>query len=100
MQEKFRSEMGLHVDKPSQGSGNSNDGNTPRRFFENYHCTSEITGVDEEIIKRFYVILQLLASGHAVNATKFGEYTKITAQKYIKMHKMIRRNLEIKVTVK
>lgn len=75
--------MGLHVDKPRQGSGNSNDGNTARRFFENYYCSSEITGVDEDLIKRFYVILQTLASGIAVNREKFGEYTRATAQLYV-----------------
>lgn len=40
VQSLFRSRMGLHVDKPRQGSGNSNDGNTARRFFENYYCSS------------------------------------------------------------
>lgn len=83
VQSLFRSRMGLHVDKPRQGSGNSNDGNTARRFFENYHCAAEITGIDVELIKRFYVILQTLASGIAVNPEKFGEYTRATAQLYV-----------------
>ncbi|CAG4958950.1 unnamed protein product [Colias eurytheme] len=50
---RFRELLGLHIDKPRQDSGNSNDGNTARRFFQNYQCSSEITGVDEELIKRF-----------------------------------------------
>ncbi|CAG9790753.1 unnamed protein product [Diatraea saccharalis] len=50
--------MGLHIDKPRKGSGNSNDGNRVRRFFKKYHCSSEIKGVDEDLIKRFYAILQ------------------------------------------
>lgn len=83
VQSLFRSRMGLHIDKPRQGSGNSNDGNTARRFFENYYCSSEITGVDENLIKRFYVILQTLACGIAVNPEKFGEYTRATAQLYV-----------------
>lgn len=83
VQHQFRSQMGLHIDKPRQGTGNSNDGNTARRFFENYHCTSEITGVDEDLIKRLYIILQTLASGLSVNPEKFGEYTRTTAQLYL-----------------
>lgn len=54
VQNRFRAELGLHVDKPRQGTGNSNDGNTARRFFQNYKCSANITGVDEELIKRFY----------------------------------------------
>ncbi|KAL4702325.1 hypothetical protein ACJJTC_006931 [Scirpophaga incertulas] len=79
--------MGLHIDKPRQGAGNSNDGNTARRFFENYHCSSEITGVDEELIKRLYVILKTLASGHTNNPDKFGAYTRNTAQLYVENYR-------------
>lgn len=30
----FYKEMGLVVDQPKQGGGNSNDGNTARKFFD------------------------------------------------------------------
>ncbi|KAL4705931.1 hypothetical protein ACJJTC_017513 [Scirpophaga incertulas] len=87
VQTQFTNQMGLHIGKPRQGAGNSNDGNTDRRFFENYHYSSEITGVDEEFIKRLYVILQTLASGHAINPDKFGEYTRNTAQLYVEKYR-------------
>jgi len=58
IQKRFRNELGLIIDKPRQVSGNSNDGNTARRFFDNEACTADITGIDEELIRRFYVILQ------------------------------------------
>lgn len=32
VQTRFRELLGLHIDKPRQGSGNSNDGNTARIF--------------------------------------------------------------------
>lgn len=83
VQKKFREELGLNIDKPKQGSGNTNDGNTARRFFQNYNCTAEITGVDEELIKRFYVLLQVMSSGKRINAKKFGEYALDTAQVYV-----------------
>lgn len=73
VQQRFRELLGLHIDKPRQGSGNSNDGNTARRFFQNYQCSAEITGVDEELIKRLYVILQTMSSGFSVNPEKFGQ---------------------------
>lgn len=83
VQSKFRNELGLHIDKPRQGAGNSNDGNTARRFFSNYHCSANITGVDEELIKRLYIILQTLSSGIAVNAFKFGQYAMDTARIFV-----------------
>lgn len=57
IREKFKNQLGLIVDKPKPGYGNSNDGNTARRFFENADVSSSITGVDVEIIKRFRTIL-------------------------------------------
>lgn len=33
-QEKFLTQLGLKFDFPRQGSGNSNDGNTARRFLQ------------------------------------------------------------------
>lgn len=33
VQKRFREELGLNIDKPRHASGNSNDGNTARRFF-------------------------------------------------------------------
>ena len=41
---KFREILSLIVDQPKVGFGNSNDGNTLRRAFENSEIFSEITG--------------------------------------------------------
>ena len=44
---KFRSEMGLHVDKPrSGGSGTWNNENTARRLFEDPAVSSQITSIN------------------------------------------------------
>ncbi|KAJ4436915.1 hypothetical protein ANN_17047 [Periplaneta americana] len=64
---KFRTEMGLLVDVVKPGSGTTNDGNTSRRFFENSKKSSEITGVDEALIHRFSVILDVMSSGYSLN---------------------------------
>lgn len=87
VQRRFREELGLIIDKPRQGSGNSNDGNTARRFFENYACSAEITGVKEELIQRLYIILQVLPSGVMINASRFGKYAKETAQLFVNDYK-------------
>ena len=80
IQKAFKKQLGLNVDKPRSGSGNSNDGNTARGFFENYKKSAEITGIDEDIIYRFYVILQTIASGYAINVDNFRQYTTELAQ--------------------
>ncbi|XP_055525047.1 uncharacterized protein LOC129718360 [Wyeomyia smithii] len=43
IQKEFFAKLGLHVDKPRTGFGNSNNGNTARRFFSNAEVSSEIT---------------------------------------------------------
>ena len=83
VQKRFREELGLIIDKPRQVSGNTNDGNTARRFFYNASCSAEITGVDENLIKRFYIILQALSSDVMINAESFGSYAVETARIYV-----------------
>lgn len=83
VQKRFREELGLIIDKPRQLSGNSSDGNTARRFFYNYTCSANITGVDETLIKRLYIILQALSSGMMIDPEKFGVYALETARIYV-----------------
>lgn len=83
VQVRFRNEIGLIIDKPTQGSGNTNDGNTARRFFTNPEVTADITGVNEILIRRFSVILYTMNCGKAINAEKFGKYCYETAEFYV-----------------
>lgn len=65
IQSKFKKEMGLIVDKPrSGGCGNSNDGNTARRFFKNWEQSAQITEIKPEAIYRCKIILETMASGN------------------------------------
>lgn len=86
IQEGFKKELGLNVDMVKQGFGTTNDGNTARRFFENATKSAEITGLDINLIKRFYVILQTIASGRNIDICAFQSYAKETAQLYIKLY--------------
>jgi hypothetical protein len=83
IQEQFREETGLIIDVPKQGSGNSNDGNTARRFFADPETTARITGVEVDLIRRFSVILQSLVSGCSVDPDKFGAYAFETADLFV-----------------
>lgn len=86
IQEKFKVELGLIVDVPKPGYGSSNDGNTSRRFFANAKVSSEITGVDLNLIERFGVILEVISSGYKINVERFSEYCRETAKLYVELY--------------
>lgn len=44
IQKALKEELGFLVDAPKQGSGNTNDGNMSRKFFDNIDVVSEVTG--------------------------------------------------------
>lgn len=81
VQDEYR-KLGLIIDQPKQGSGNTNDGNTARRFFSDPKTASEITGVDLNLIFRFKIILEVLACNEEIDSRKFGDYAKETAKIY------------------
>ena len=54
IQKNFRERLGLVVDMPKVGFGNTNTGNLARRAFANAEQFSEITGVEEELIKDYF----------------------------------------------
>lgn len=83
IQNQLRNELGILVDLIKQGSGNTNDGNTARTFSENYEKVSKITNFDQDLLKRFYVILQLIASEREIDIPKFKEYMYNTAVRYV-----------------
>ncbi|CAH0401430.1 unnamed protein product [Chilo suppressalis] len=82
-QQQFREETGLLVDIVKQGFGTTNDGNTARRFFKEYESSARITKIDENLIKRFAVILQVISSGNAIKIERFREYCKETAELFV-----------------
>lgn len=86
VQRAFKSKLSLLVDMPKPGCGSSNDGNTARRFFQNYEESSLITGVDKNLIYRFYIILQTISSGFSINIEKFKEYALDTAKEFVKLY--------------
>lgn len=86
IQQGFRDRLGLIVDQPKPGYGSSNDGNTARSFFENSEISASITGIDEELIKRFHVVLQVISCGFGINIPKFRKYGEDTARKFVELY--------------
>lgn len=87
IQKEFKTKLFLFVDMPKQGFGSTNDGNTARRFFENYKVSAQITGLDENLLYRFYIILQTITCGFAIDVAKFREYTVNTARAFVDLYK-------------
>lgn len=83
IQEKLRREMSLLVDIPKPGSGNTNNGNMARRFFNEPKLAAELTGVDESLISRFGIVLRTMACGYSVNIDAFSIYCLETAEIFI-----------------
>lgn len=86
IQRDFKEKMGLLVDIPKVHFGNTNDGNTSRRFFNEIEVAAEITGINIELIKRFKVILEVLSSGFDIQTEKFGNYTLDTAKIFVDLY--------------
>lgn len=68
---------------PTQQAGNTNNENTARKFFRNEETSSEITGVNLDLIKRFRVILECLNCGFELNLDKFEKNFKQTRELYL-----------------
>lgn len=83
IQKEFKNKMGIRVDMIEQGAGTSNTGNTLRQFFQNPELVAEITGVKEELIQRFAIILEVITSGEAIKTEKFGSYAFETAKYFV-----------------
>ena len=68
------------------GKGNTNDGNTARRFFQNPEKSCEITGIDINLFKRFGNILSVISSEYEVNIEAFETYALDTAKLFIHLY--------------
>lgn len=86
IQNSFKTRMGLTVDKPKPGFGSSNDGNTARRFFANPKEAAEITGVSENLIQKFSIILRVIASGKHINIPTFSILLNETSELYLQLY--------------
>lgn len=86
IQEDFKKELGLNVDKVKTGFGTTNDGNTARRFFSNIDVSSSITQVDPSLIKNFSLILKTISSSKTINIINFQQLLRETWNLYVQKY--------------
>lgn len=86
IQAAFKKEMGLLVDLPKPGLGNTNDGNTARRFFEDIETSARITGLNVELVRKFKIIIEAISSGCSINIEKFSKYALETGKLYVELY--------------
>jgi hypothetical protein len=80
VQEKMKSLLGLNVDQVRPGgAGNSNTGNVARKAFQNPKQFAAATGVDEDLINRFRVILISISCQFPLDPEKLKHYCLETA---------------------
>ena len=88
LQKLFKKEWGMTIDTPcDSGKGNTNCGNTGRRFFSDPTRAAQLTGVSKELIERLGVLLCVINSGYEIEIDRFDEYCKETANLYVDLYK-------------
>lgn len=86
IQHQFKEQLGLNIDKPKSGFGSTNDGNTARRFFGNPEASSNITGINIQLIKNLGIILRVISSGLHININTFTSLINETKQMYLSLY--------------
>lgn len=86
IQDEFKKQTGLIIDKPLPSNGNTNDGNTARRFFDDCEITSAITGIDMELLRTVNILLMAVNSKQKINSAKFGLYSKKIEEQLISLY--------------
>ncbi|KAJ8671967.1 hypothetical protein QAD02_003226 [Eretmocerus hayati] len=85
-QDELRDLIGILIDAPAQGSGNTNSGNTSRIFFENLDIVARITGLDRECLERSKNILTVLSCPYPTNVEKVKQYSRETAERIYQLY--------------
>jgi len=86
IQQSLKSRVSLTVDVVKQGSGTTNTGNVARCFFAKSKAVSQIIGVDEELLTRMHVILQIISCTQEVDLDAFEKYCLVTAKKCVELY--------------
>ena len=74
------------IDKPKPGFGNTNDGNTARRFFAKVEISAAITKIDIVLINKMHTIYTAVTSGHGIDVNKFILFTFDTAKYFVEKY--------------
>ena len=71
---------------PRSGSGDTDDGNTSRRFFDDLETVSEITGVDLDFLRNLKLLLEVLNSCEDIDQQMFSDLCLRTAELYVSLY--------------
>ncbi|KAJ8676951.1 hypothetical protein QAD02_012738 [Eretmocerus hayati] len=86
IQQCLKSRIGVVVNKPKRGFGNTNSGNTSRKFFKNTDIVADITGFSVCLLVRIATILGVISCGEAVNIGAFRRYCIDTAREFVRLY--------------
>lgn len=86
IRQALKERLGLRLNEPLPGGGNSNDGNTARRFFNDVDAVAEITGLDRNLLFRFSVLLTVVNSNREINPDAFAKFAAETHRLYCKLY--------------
>lgn len=87
IQKSLHDKLGLIVDKPKTGgNGNTNDGNTARRAFQNADIFANCLQIDSRLVHNLKIILVSLSCQLPIDVQKFEEFCISTAQLYISLY--------------
>lgn len=64
----------IPINIPKLGGDITNDGNTVEKLFVNPTLSSVITGIHEDLIKMFGVILKIIANAYVIIIQALGQY--------------------------
>ena len=95
--DKFKSQLGLKVDEPKQGAGNTNDGNTARRAFKEEQIFAEICGLDESLVHRLHIVMIAISCKRPLDSKKFGAFCRETAELLITLYPWFRMPVSVHI---
>ena len=95
--DRFKAELGLRINEPKWGAGNTNDGNTAQRAFEQEEKLAKICDLDESLIHRFHMILVAISCKHPIDPNKFQTYCHDKAELLVHLYPWFRMPVSIHV---
>ena len=83
--------LSIKVSQVKPGVGTTNDGNLARKFFKNHVKMATATGINHDLLIRFYTLLTVINSGFKLKTDTFKSYARGTydlLQKEYKWYKI------------
>ena len=87
VQQRMLDAMGLYVDEQRpDGTDNSNDVPAAKTAFKRSEEFAAATGIDQQLIRRLYVVLKAVSCGLPLTSEALAAYCKETAELYVHLY--------------